>query len=137
MIPADLKDETPAPATTDHGPSVTPHSELLEAIRRVANGGQYITAKVAEPLADEVSLDTTQPPQTLLSDREFEVMRKIGCGRTVTDMAETLSLRVERRAAVEQVDTGSPIALPGRLYGSKGSTAFVPRRAVSYHEVPC
>jgi len=66
--------------------------ELVKAIRKVVSGGKYISAGLAETLA--YSLDTTsdRPRHEMLSDREFQVMRLIASGKTLAEIAETLSL---------------------------------------------
>jgi two-component system invasion response regulator UvrY len=69
----------------------SPSEELVKAVNRVIEGGRYVTAATAERLA---FLDTgTDPPgHQLLSDREFEVMRLIGSGKTVGEIARLLEL---------------------------------------------
>ena len=67
-------------------------AELITAIRRVAAGGKYITAALAETLADYLGSKTDKPPHESLSDREFEVLRRIGAGKTVSEIAEELFL---------------------------------------------
>ena len=69
--------------------------KLLEAIRKVTGGGRYISPSVAEQLAAGLTVDATRPLHDALSDREFEVMRLIGSGKTVGDIAEQLSLSVK------------------------------------------
>ena len=67
-------------------------AELITAIRRVAAGGIYITAALAETLAVHLRSKTDEPPHERLSDREFEVLRRIGAGKTVGEIAEELFL---------------------------------------------
>ena len=64
--------------TKDHSPE-----QLLEAIRRVARGGRYVSATLAERLAGMVDGAGTRAPHERLSDREFEVLRALGGGMTV------------------------------------------------------
>jgi len=73
--------------TKDHSPE-----QLLEAIRRVARGGKYVSATLAERLAGLVGSAGAQAPHERLSDREFEVLRALGGGMTVKDAAEQLHL---------------------------------------------
>jgi len=73
--------------TKDHSPE-----QLLEAIRRVARGGRYVSATLAERLAGMVDGAGTRAPHERLSDREFEVLRALGGGMTVKDVAEQLNL---------------------------------------------
>jgi len=70
-------------------------AKLIEAIKKVTGGGHYISPAVAEQLAASVGAGATKPPQELLSDREFEVLRLIASGKTVGDIAEQLALSVK------------------------------------------
>jgi two-component system invasion response regulator UvrY len=67
-------------------------TELAKAINKVATGGRYITSALAERLVFDLGRDSDRPPHEGLSDREFEVMRLIASGKTVTQIAELLSL---------------------------------------------
>ena len=69
--------------------------KLLEAIRKITDGGRFITAELAERLALELTVDVTESPHASLSDREFEVLRLIGSGLSVGDIADRLSLSVK------------------------------------------
>jgi len=66
--------------------------DLVEAIRKVARGGTYVSPALAEQLA--AALDGRRPavPHEALSDREHEVLRLIGAGRTVSGIAAELDL---------------------------------------------
>ena len=66
--------------------------ELAKAIRKVLAGGQYVSATLAEMLAVGVKKDSTRAPHETLSDREYEVMSHIAAGKTVTEIAQELSL---------------------------------------------
>ena len=68
--------------------------ELIKAVRKVLAGGRYVSAALAEKLASDLSDDAGRPIHELLSDREFEVLRMIGAGKTVTQIAEELHLGV-------------------------------------------
>lgn len=68
---------------------------LLAAMRKVARGGVYVSPKVAELLATDVSRPHHAPPHTLLSNREFEIFRHIVSGRSLTDIAGELHLSVK------------------------------------------
>jgi len=68
---------------------------LLPAMRKVVAGGMYISSKVAELLAGDISPRTHNLPHTLLTDREFEVFRRIVQGVALTAIAEELSLSVK------------------------------------------
>jgi two-component system invasion response regulator UvrY len=69
--------------------------ELIDAIRKVANGGKYITFSLAERLAGEIGPSTEKPLHQTLSDREYQVMCMIASGKTVKDIAEELNLSVK------------------------------------------
>lgn len=73
--------------TKDHSPD-----QLLEAIRRVYRGGKYVSPTLAEQLASQLDVAGQHAPHELLSDREFEVMRRLGSGLTVTQVASELGL---------------------------------------------
>jgi two-component system invasion response regulator UvrY len=69
--------------------------ELVNAIRKILAGGQYVSPTLAEKLALSVRKDSTRTPHETLSDREYEVMCRIASGRTVTEIAGDLSLSVK------------------------------------------
>jgi two-component system, NarL family, invasion response regulator UvrY len=73
----------------------TAPEELARAIRKILAGGQYVSPTLAEMLAMGVKSDSTRTPHETLSDREYEVMSHIAAGRTVTEIAEELSLSVK------------------------------------------
>ena len=68
---------------------------LVDAIRRVAAGGRYISPELAERLATELTVDAARPLHASLSDREFDVLRAIASGQTVGEIADRLSLSVK------------------------------------------
>jgi two-component system, NarL family, invasion response regulator UvrY len=67
-------------------------SELLEAIRKVVRGGTYVSPSFAEHLAAALGGRLPVPRHEALSDREHEVLRLIGAGRTGGEIAAELSL---------------------------------------------
>jgi two-component system invasion response regulator UvrY len=69
--------------------------ELIEAIRRVSLGRKYISASLAEKIAFVLETGEERPAHENLSDREYEVMRMIASGKTITEIAEELSLSVK------------------------------------------
>ena len=69
--------------------------ELVAAIRKVAGGGAYISAEVAEQLALASMPRAEGPPHTLLSDREYQVFRRLVEGAAVTQIAGDLNLSVK------------------------------------------
>ena len=69
---------------------------LEQALRKVAGGGAYVTAEVAEQLAlGAMPGGGDAPPHSTLSDREFEVLRLLVAGQSVTDAAHGLNLSVK------------------------------------------
>jgi DNA-binding NarL/FixJ family response regulator len=66
--------------------------ELLRAVRKVLAGGRYVSEALAEKIASEMHRDQGQPLHTTLSNREFEVLRLIASGRTLTQIADELHL---------------------------------------------
>ncbi|HYL56173.1 MAG TPA: response regulator transcription factor [Gemmatimonadales bacterium] len=73
--------------TKDHSPE-----QLLEAVRRVYRGGKYVSPTLAEQLATHLDAAGQRAPHELLSDREFEVMRRLGSGLTVSQIASELAI---------------------------------------------
>ena len=68
--------------------------ELVKAIRKVMSGGRYVSAALAETLAWDLGTDADRPVHEILSDREFEVLRILASGKTVSQIAEDLHLSV-------------------------------------------
>ena len=69
--------------------------QLEQAIRKIAGGGAYISAEVAEQLALGAMPGSDAPPHQALSDREFEVFRLLVAGEAVSDIAAKLNLSVK------------------------------------------
>ncbi|MCX7717541.1 MAG: response regulator transcription factor [Candidatus Sumerlaeaceae bacterium] len=69
--------------------------ELVNAIEKVIAGGRYVSAHVAECMAEELGGHAQRQPHELLSDREFEVLCLIAQGLSVTQIAERMSLSVK------------------------------------------
>jgi DNA-binding NarL/FixJ family response regulator len=68
---------------------------LVEAIRKLAGGGRYLSDAVAERLATFVAADGKGAPHDALSNREFEILKLIASGRTVSQIADGLALSVK------------------------------------------
>jgi len=66
--------------------------ELIAAIQKVAGGGKYITLSLAEYLADSVGMQSAKPLHETLSDREFQVLTRLGSGKSIHQIAVELSL---------------------------------------------
>lgn len=67
---------------------------LVQAVRKILQGGKYVSASLAERLAGEASRPG-QAPHERLSDREFQVMRLLVEGRSLKEVANELSLSVK------------------------------------------
>ncbi len=72
----------------------SPPAELVKAIRKIANGGKYVSPPLAEKLAFGLEEGADRPPHETLSDREFQVMCMIASGKAISDIAVELSLSV-------------------------------------------
>lgn len=68
--------------------------ELLSAVHRVLSGKKYITASVAEKLAESLGENENKSTHENLSDREMQVLQLIAAGKTVSEIAEEISLSV-------------------------------------------
>jgi DNA-binding NarL/FixJ family response regulator len=68
---------------------------LIDAIRRAAGGGKYISAGVAERLARRIDADATGALHEQLSEREFEVFRLIATGKSLTEIGLGLHVSVK------------------------------------------
>ena len=73
----------------------TPGSVMLAAIRRVLAGGVYVSERLAARVLDAFA--TSRPrgsnsPLEKLSDREFEIFRLFGGGKTAKEIAAQLNL---------------------------------------------
>jgi two-component system invasion response regulator UvrY len=68
---------------------------LIEAVRKVAGGGRYVSPALGETLASVLAGETSGAPHERLSDREFEIMKMLASGKTVSEVARELSLSVK------------------------------------------
>lgn len=69
--------------------------EIVKAIRTVFRGRKYITAGVAERLADTLGGDAGRLPHEMLSERELQVFLRLARGETVGHIADGMSLSVK------------------------------------------
>ena len=70
-------------------------AELVGAVKKVVNGGRYVSPALAEKMASFLSIDVQTAPHERLSNREFVVLRMIASGKTVSEIALELSLSVK------------------------------------------
>lgn len=73
----------------------TAPEKLVEAIRTVVSGKKHISPTLSELLLLECGNNSGKLPHEILSDREYQVLRLIGSGKSVSDVAETLSISVK------------------------------------------
>jgi two-component system invasion response regulator UvrY len=69
--------------------------ELISALRKIHDGGKYVSSTLAERLALTVERGFQGPPHERLSTREFQVLVLIAQGRTVTEIGAELHLSVK------------------------------------------
>ena len=68
---------------------------VVEAVLRVASGKKYISATVAEMLANELGTPDGKLPHETLSDREYQILLLLASARTVSEIANALALSVK------------------------------------------
>lgn len=73
----------------------TAPEQLVDAIRKVMAGKKHISPVLAELLLHECGRDSEKPPHEMLSDREYQVLRLLGSGKKVSEIAKILSLSVK------------------------------------------
>jgi len=69
--------------------------ELVGAIQKVVQGGRYVSTALAERMAMYLGTDAHHAPHERLSDREFEILRRIALGKTVSQIGKELALSVK------------------------------------------
>lgn len=70
----------------------SPNAELIKAILKILSGKKYITTNVAEQLAGQLENPMNGAPHEILSEREFQTLLLMATGKTVSQIAQTLSL---------------------------------------------
>jgi DNA-binding NarL/FixJ family response regulator len=71
-----------------------PVKEFVAAVRKIMNGNKYIESALSESISIKAIDKNNQLSHEKLSDREFEVMRKIASGKRLIDIASDLSLSI-------------------------------------------
>jgi DNA-binding NarL/FixJ family response regulator len=64
--------------------------ELITAVQRISLGRKYITPEIAEKLL--IQVDSDKQPHESLTNKEFEIFKLLAIGKTITQIAESLSL---------------------------------------------
>ena len=70
-------------------------TELVSAVRRVAAGGAYVTESLAERVVQQLNGTSDAPRHMLLTDREFDVLRRVAAGQRLTEIGDALHLSVK------------------------------------------
>jgi len=86
--------------------------ELIEAIRKVSQGGMYISDSLAKLLVGSQKAGSAKPGHETLSDREYQVMYMIAKGKKVKAIADELcisvkTIHVHRRHILEKMNMSS------------------------------
>jgi DNA-binding NarL/FixJ family response regulator len=76
--------------TKDRAPA-----ELVDAVAKVAAGGAYVTASLAEQVVRQLNGAQAVPRHAQLSNRELDVLRRIVAGQRLSDIAEELHLSIK------------------------------------------
>lgn len=81
--------------------SEAPH-ELISAIRKISEGGTYISVTTAEKMVSQLNEFQEKPKHTQLSEREYEVMLKIASGEKLNEIAQDLKLSSSTISTIRQ-----------------------------------
>ncbi len=73
----------------------TAPAALVGALKKVMAGGRYVSPALAEKMAEHLGTDFQRAPHERLSNREFLVLRLLASGKTVSQVAEELTLSVK------------------------------------------
>jgi DNA-binding NarL/FixJ family response regulator len=71
-----------------------PPANILKAIRKVHQGGKYVSPELAEHLIQEMGKPSSAQPHQTLSDREFQVFCQIAAGKKLKEIADELSVGI-------------------------------------------
>jgi len=67
---------------------------LVEAVRKVAGGGKYISPELTDKLVADLTNDSEKPAHEILTDREFQVFRGLATGKKIKEIADELCLSI-------------------------------------------
>lgn len=70
-------------------------AELVAAVTKVASGGVYVSLTMAEHLAQRLNEPVDKLPHQRLSNREFDVYRRLAAGQTISEIAHELCVSVK------------------------------------------
>jgi len=91
-------------------------TELVEAVRKVAMGGVFVSVHLAERVVQQLNGQRTAPRINVLSNRELEILQRIVAGQRPVDIAESLHLSIKtvsthKRRILEKLQLDSTAAL--------------------------
>jgi DNA-binding NarL/FixJ family response regulator len=91
-------------------------AELVDAVRKVARGGVHVSPSLAEQVVKQFSGQAHVPLHAHLSEREFDVLKRIVRGQKLTDIARELCLSIKtvsthKSRILEKLGLGSTAAL--------------------------
>ncbi len=69
--------------------------ELIAAVQKILQGGKYVSESLAERVVSELAKPAEKASHETLSDREYEIMRLIASGKTVSQIGTELALSVK------------------------------------------
>ncbi|AWV00246.1 DNA-binding response regulator [Burkholderia sp. JP2-270] len=70
-------------------------AELVAALSKIASGGVYVSLAMAEQFAQSLNEPAELQPHQRLSDREFDVFRRMTSGESISEIAQALSVSVK------------------------------------------
>lgn len=70
-------------------------TELVAAVRKVASGGVFLSAQLAERMVQQLNGQRPAPDIQLLTNRELEILQRIVSGQRPVDIADELHLSIK------------------------------------------
>lgn len=70
-------------------------SELMKAVQEIVAGRRYHNPAVSDQVVQDLRPESNQPPHEALSDREYQVLRMMASGLSVSQIAARLGLSVK------------------------------------------
>lgn len=71
------------------------NDELIQAVQKILSGKKYITPVVADLLVSQIENPLNKAPHELLSDRELHTFLLIAKGKSISEIADELSLSTQ------------------------------------------
>ncbi|MDP2020562.1 MAG: response regulator transcription factor, partial [Hydrogenophaga sp.] len=70
-------------------------TELVAAVRKVASGGVFLSAQLAERVVQQLNGNSPVPDLQMLSNRELDILQRIVSGQRPVDIADALHLSIK------------------------------------------